>query len=214
MLVHGGLIMDEKLVKKGLFGFLVLAVAIGLVITAGCTGSSDTTTSDSGASSAQQTQDTGTSSSVPVSSGEAVHYTTLIQYLPTAPSTGWTNGDPVGMQASDGGYSWSWASKNYEQKTSDAVVDIVIEDTNNALVGQMAGWDSYMEIETPVMSMKSVTVAGYPGWVVTDTESDTISQIVKVDDRFIVYTVIEDGKEDYLTVFNGLTDFKGIAGLA
>lgn len=207
--------MDGNLVMKKLAGLLVLVIVFGLIFTAGCTGSSDTATSDSGAATAQQTQDTGASSSVPVSSGEAVHYTTLINYLPTAPSTGWTNGEPVGMQATEGGYSWSWASKNYEQAMDgDAVVDIIIQDTNGAMVGQMAAWDSYVEIETPVMSMKKVTVEGNPGWVVTDTESDTISQIINIDDRFIVYTVIEGGKEAYLTVFNGLTDFKGIAGLA
>ncbi|MBN1431523.1 MAG: hypothetical protein JW931_01990 [Methanomicrobiaceae archaeon] len=206
--------MDSNLFKKGIIGFLVLVLAAGLVLTAGCTGSPETAPADTGAGS-QATAESTASSSAPVSSGEVVHYTTLMQYLPTAPSTGWINGDATGMQASEGGYSWSWASKNYEQKMGgDAIVDIIIQDTNEAMVGQMAAWDSYVEIETPVMSMKKVTVEGNPGWVVTDTESDTISQIVNIGDRFIVYTVIEGGKEDYLTVFNGLTDFKGIAGLA
>lgn len=207
------LIMDGNLLEKGIFGFLVLAVALGLVFTAGCTGDSETATADTTSGTEEQG-----SSSTPAGqggSGEAVHYTTLKNYLPTAPSDGWTNGEATGMQASEGGYSWSWASKQYEQKMGgDAVIDIIIQDTNGALVGQMAAWDSYMEIETPVMSIKKVKVEGYPGWVVTDTESNTISQVINIDDRFIVYTVVEGGKEDYLTVFNSLTDFKGIAGLA
>lgn len=203
--------MDGILVMKKLAGLFVLIIISALIFTAGCTGTD--TTADTGAQT-EPTQVTD-SYSEPVSSGEVVHYTTLIQYLPTAPSTGWTSGEPTGMQASDSGYSWSWASRNYEQsKAGDAVVDIVIQDTNEAMVGQMASWDSYMEIETPTMSMKQVTVEGYPGWVVTDTESDTISQIVNIEDRFIVYTVVENGKEAYLTVFNGLTNFEGIAELA
>ena len=203
--------MDNKMVEKGIFGFLVLAVAFGLVFTAGCTGSSDTGPAETGTVAEEQ----GTSSSPSQgSSGNVVHYTTLMNYLPTAPSTGWINGEAFGMQASEGGYDWSWASRNYELKNSDTIVDIVIQDTNSYDVGQMAAWYTYMEIQTPTMTMKKVTVEGNPGWVVTDTESDTISQVVNIDDRFIVYTIVENGKESHLTVFNGLTNFKGIAALA
>jgi hypothetical protein len=200
--------------NKGFIGLLVLATLLGLVLVAGCTGSEP---SDTGAETAQVTEIAATSTpsaSAATGTNEVVHYTTLMKYLPTAPSTGWNNGEPTGMQASDGGYTWSWASKSYDQAMGgDATVDIVIQDTDEALVGQMAAWDSYIEIETPTVSMKSTTVEGYPAWIVTDTESDTISQVVNIDDRFIVYTVITGGKEAYLTVFNGLIDFKGIAGL-
>lgn len=206
--------MNGNLFGKKIFGVLVLALSVGLLLTAGCTGSQGPP-ADTGIASERTGTPVPTQGAGQAAQGNMVHYTTLMNYLPTAPSTGWTNGEPAGMQASDGGYTWSWAARDYEQAMGgDAMVEIVIQDTNDSLVGEMAAWDSYMEVETPVMSMKQATVGGYPAWVITDTESDTITQIVNIDDRFIVYTWIEGGKADYLTVFNTLTDFKGIAGLA
>jgi hypothetical protein len=204
--------MDEKVIRKLKF-VLLSFIAICIVLSAGCTGSKESAPPQS-EEQAQATAVQGSAGTGTATTGEVIHNSILKQYLPTATGN-WESGETTGIQVDDGMYKWSWASKTYEQKLGgEAVVDVIIQDTTGESVGYMASWDTYMEIDTPDMSMRKTTVQGFPGWIVTDKIDNVITQFVNVKDRFMVYTSISDGKEDYLTVFNTQTDLKGLSNLA
>ncbi|MBN2734116.1 MAG: hypothetical protein JXQ82_04570 [Methanomicrobiaceae archaeon] len=204
--------MDEKSIRKLKF-VLLSFIAICVVLSAGCTGSGESAPKQS-EEQAQVTAVQGSTGTGTAATGEIIHNSILKQYLPTATGN-WESGEAIGLQVDDGIYKWSWASKTYEQKLGgEAIVDVIIQDTAGESVGYMTSWDTYMAIDTPDMSMKKVTVQGFPGWIVTDKTDNVITQFVNVNDRFMVYTSVSDGKEDYLTVFNTQTDLKGLSNLS
>lgn len=185
--------------------FIILfIIGIALLFSAGCTSDEP--------SGVQVTETTVTAELTPPPSGETVHYTELIKFLPTATSN-WDTGEPAGMQLSDAAGSWSWAENQYINKDGIATVDIVIQDTGGAIVGYQTVLDSYFEMDTPEMKIEKVTVQGYPGWLVTDKMEDTYIQLIDINDRFIVWTQVTGGKKDYITVFNSMMNLKNLAAL-
>ncbi|WOF15645.1 hypothetical protein F1737_02555 [Methanoplanus sp. FWC-SCC4] len=204
--------MSNLSFKNGLVIILVI-ITIGIVLCSGCTGTDDTQTESSGQSDIPKTEETTSAQETEKTTVQTVHYTKLIEFLPTATGN-WEQEEPVGLQMTEADYAWSWASKGYDQKMGgDARVDIIIQDTGGYDVGYMAGWEGFIEFDSTEASFKSTTVQGYPAWIGIDKIENTIAQYVNVDDRFIVYTLVTDGKEDYLTVFNGLMNLKGLAAL-
>jgi hypothetical protein len=202
--------MIQGTARKYCIVTLVVLLALGFGLTCGCTGGSDQ--QETPAATATPT-DAGTPSA-DTSAVTAVHFTELYPFFPTLTSN-WVADDPQGYSMSAEGTSWSWAERTYEHKVDDITIDIIIQDTANTRQGYWQVWDSFAMIDTPDISMKSVNVAGNPGWVVHDKASDTYTQYVAVDDRFLVWTNVEGSKakETQLTVVNTQMDFEGIASL-
>jgi len=194
----------KKISISGKHLIILCILGIAMMISIGCT-------SDEPAG-VEVTETKVTAEFTPTASGEAVHYTVLMPFLPTSTSN-WDAGEPTGAQASYDEGSWSWASNEYVNKDGIAMVDIVIQDTAGAMVGYQTIMDTYFEIDTPELKMEKETVQGYPGWVVTDKMDDTFTQLVDINDRFIIWTQVTGGKKDYITLFNSMMDLDGIAAL-
>ncbi|KQC04165.1 MAG: hypothetical protein APR53_03720 [Methanoculleus sp. SDB] len=190
---------------------LIMTVLIGFCMVSGCTGDSGSETPATPA--ATTVPPTQTSAGGP-SAASAVHYTELYRFFPT-PTSNWIAGDPTGFTMSDAEGEWSFAQRQYTHKTnSEIVLDIVIQDTAGMNVGYFQAWDSYVEMDTPEMSWKQTTVRGYPAWEFYDKMENSYTQIIAVNDRFIVWIYLENGQQSYLTVFNTGMDFDGLAALA
>lgn len=128
----------------------------------------------------------------------------------------WITEEKDGATMSYNEGSWTWVTADYTLKSDDTVTaQVTIQDTWGAEgVGYSGMWGSQMAIETPEMKMYTGTAGGYPAYFVEDREEDTYSEIISIKDRFFVYVIVENGKPEYLTVFNNQINFKGIAGLA
>lgn len=193
-----------------------IVVLLSVCCVCGCTDSSgdgDTATpTQTAASTAAPTAQSAPQGSV---SGEAVHYSALMEFLP-AMTSNWIAGEKDGATMSYDGESWSQVYGDYTLKNDDSVtVYVAIQDTHGIEgAGYSEMWQAKMTFETPEMKMYTGTVSGYPAYFVENLEDDEYSEIVWVDDRFFVYVMIENGKPEYLTVFNNQIDFDGIAGLA
>jgi len=147
--------------------------------------------------------------------GEVVHYNALMEYLPSM-TNNWVPGEMDGGTMSYSGESWSQVYGDYTLKTDDSVtVNVAIQDTHGIEgAGYSEMWQTKMTFETPEMKMYTGTVEGYPAYFVENFGDGEYSEIVWVNDRFFVYIQVENGKPEYLTVFNNQIDFDGIAGLA
>lgn len=187
-------------------------VLLSVCLVCGCT--DDSSAGDGTATPAQTAAPTAQSpqASAP---GEVVHYSALMEFLPTMTSN-WVTGEKDGATMTYEGESWSQVYGDYTLKSDDSVVGYVaIQDTRGIEgAGYYQMWQSKMTFETPEMKMYTGTAGGYPAYFVENLEDNEYSEIVWVDDRFFVYVMIENGKPEYLTVFNNQIDFDGIAALA
>lgn len=203
--------MIQGIARKYCIFTMVVLLVLGFAVTCGCTGGSDPQETPA----ATATPTAAGTSPADTSSVTAVHYTALYPFFPTL-TANWVADDPQGYSMSAEGTSWSWAERTYEHKIDDITIDIVIQDTADTRQGYWQMWDSFTgSIDTPDISMKSVTVARYPAWVVHDKADNTYTQFVAIDDRFLVWTNVEGSgaKETHLTVVNNQMDFEGIGNL-
>ncbi len=190
-----------------------MVVFLSVCCVCGCTDNSSA--GGETATPAQTAAPTAQSSPQASAPGEVVHYTVMMEYLPTMTSN-WITGEKDGATMDYGGESWSMATADYTLKSDDTVVaQVVIQDTRGIEgAGYYGMWNTKMIFETPEMKMYTGTAGGYPAYFVENLEDDEYSEIVSINDRFFVYVVIENGKPEYLTIFNNQIDFNGIAGLA
>jgi hypothetical protein len=191
---------------------LIMTVLIGFCMVSGCTGDSGSETSATpAATTAPAAQETGAGGP---SGASAVHYTELYRFFPT-PTSNWIAGDPTGMKMDAGDGEWSFAQREYTQKNNPEIaVDIVIQDTAGMEVGYFQAWNTFYEMDTPEMSWRQITVKGYPAWEFNDKVENVYTQVIGINDRFIVWINIENGQQAYLTVFNTGMDIDGLAALA
>ena len=100
--------------------------------------------------------------------GDVVHYSTLMEYLPTMTSN-WITGEKDGATMSYSGESWSQAYGDYTLKSDESVVGYVaIQDTRGIKgVGYSEMWQAKMTFETPEMKMYTGTAGGYPAHVMS-----------------------------------------------
>ncbi|KAF1077914.1 hypothetical protein [Methanogenium sp. MK-MG] len=189
-----------------------IVVLLSVCCVCGCT---DDSSAGGEATPAQTAATTAQSSPQAPASGEVVHYTAMMEYLPTM-TNNWIVGEKDGATMTYSGESWSQAYADYTLKSDDSVKGtVVIQDTRGIEgAGYYGMWTAQMTIETPEMKMYTGTVDGYPAYFIEDLEDDDYTEIVSINDRFFVYVMIENGKPEYLTVFNNQIDFDGIAGLA
>ncbi|TAJ44024.1 hypothetical protein CUJ86_08250 [Methanofollis fontis] len=179
---------------------------------AGCSDSSESDAVPTTTTAPQETENGGDGETAP-SSVSAVHYTELMAFLPSA-TANWVEGEKTGMMMASGGQQWSWAEATYTQTTNpDVEVTVIIQDTAGMKEGYWAIWDTATMVETPEFSWKSTSVEGYPAWEFTDKIDEEYILYVGIDDRFIVYIDVANGKKDILTVFSNMIDYGGIAAL-
>lgn len=193
-----------------------IVILLSVCFACGCTGDSsaggEATPAPTATGTAAPTEQSTSQTSAP---GEVAHYSALMEFLP-AMTSNWIAGEKDGATMSYEGESWSQVYGDYTLKNDDSVtVYVAIQDTHGIEgAGYSEMWQAKMTFETPEMKMYTGTVSGYPAYFVENLEDDEYSEIVWVDDRFFVYVMIENGKPEYLTVFNNQIDFDGIAGLA
>ncbi len=188
----------------GLFALLALCL-----MTAGCTGTTDTTGgASSGAGPAATTSVTAAPGGAP-GSVTAVSYTALIAFLPDAPA-GWTAEDPAGMTWADEESQWTWATRDYDR--GDARATIMIQDSAYYDVGYWQSWDSMISFESTEGYYKQGKTGGYPSWEYF-TKPDSYGTWVGVNDRFMVYVSVEGGSKSDLDAFVNAVNYGGIANL-
>ncbi|MBN1762089.1 MAG: PGF-CTERM sorting domain-containing protein [Methanomicrobia archaeon] len=143
---------------------------------------------------------------------EAVHFNTLIEFLPDAPS-GWDGEEPEGMTFTHEEGTWSMATEHYTKSGADDVTaDVVITDYAFYTVGWSTAWQSFVAYETTEGYIKKVNVEGFPAWEVYDKESAEYALHVGVNDRFMVF-ISTNSDKDTLYDFANAIDYDGIAAL-
>jgi len=194
----------------GLFALLALCL-----MTAGCTGTSDSdTTGDasSGPGPAATTSVTASGTSAPggvPGSVTAVSYTALIAFLPNAPA-GWTAEEPVGASWTVEDSQWTWASREYGK--DNAWATILIQDSAYYDVGYWQSWDSMVSFESTEGYYKQGKAGGYPSWEYF-TKPDSYGTWIGVNDRFMVYVSVEGGSKSDLDAFVNAVNYGGLANL-
>ncbi|MDE4907203.1 hypothetical protein L0665_00995 [Methanogenium marinum] len=190
-----------------------MVVLLSVCCVCGCT--DESSAGDETATPAQTAAATVQSTPQASATGDVVHYTAMMEYLPTMTSN-WIVGEKDGATMDFHGESWSMATAEYTLKSDDSVTaQVIIQDTKGIEgAGYSQMWTSQMTLETPEMKMYTGTAGGYPAYFIEDLEENGYTEFVYIDERFFVYVMVENGKPEYLTVFNNQIDFDGIAGLA
>ena len=143
---------------------------------------------------------------------DAVHFNTLIEFLPDAPS-GWTGEDPTGMTFTHEEGTWSMATESYSKSgAEDVTADVVITDYALYSVGWTAAWQGFYAYESTEGHAKTVTVKGNPAWEAYTKDGDDYSLFVGINDRFMVF-INTNSDKDTLYDFANSINYKGIAAL-
>jgi PGF-CTERM protein len=143
---------------------------------------------------------------------EAVHFNTLIGFLPRAPS-GWDGEEPFGQTFTTGEGTWSMAMESYTKSGNDDITaDVNIMDSAYQQVGWWANWQGFYSYESTDGYAKTVTVEGYPAWEVYNKDDNQYVLYVGINDRFLVF-IDTNSDRDALYDFADATDFDGIADL-
>lgn len=93
------------------------------------------------------------------------------------------------------------------------MVTVYIQDTGGEDVGYWQMWDTFYAFDSDEVSWESTIVDLYPAWIYHDKVNDQWSEYVGLPNGIIVMVLVENGKEDYITVFNNQIDFRGMAAL-
>jgi PGF-CTERM protein len=143
---------------------------------------------------------------------DAVQFSTLIEFLPDAPS-GWTGEEPFGMVYTVEDGTWSMATENYAKSdTEDVTAAVVVTDYAFYTLGWTAAWKGFHAYETTEGYAKTVTVNGYPAWEVYTKDGGDYALYVGINDRFLAIITTNSDK-DTLYDFADKIDYKGIAAL-
>jgi hypothetical protein len=205
--------MKTSSMKKTYLICLIAVILTCIALTCGCSSPDTSTPSTGDQTPAATTAAPGTQLPTASPDRTPVHYTTLLGFLPTSTSN-WVAGEPYGMSMSEQGTSYSVAFCAYDHKTvADIMVTVWIQDTGGEEVGYWQMWDTFYAFDTPEASWKSATVDLYPAWIFHDKTNDDWAEYVGLPNGVIVMVLVENGKEDYITVFNNQIDFRGLAAL-
>jgi PGF-CTERM protein len=143
---------------------------------------------------------------------EAVHFSTLIAFLPDAPS-GWDGEEPFGMMYTIQDGTWSMATESYTKSgAEDTTAEVGVMDSAFYQVGWLAAWQGFYAYESTEGYAKTVTVDGYPAWVAYTKDSGEYTLFVGINDRFMVF-ISTNSDEDTLYDFANAIDYNGIAAL-
>ena len=143
---------------------------------------------------------------------EAVHFSTLIEFLPDAPS-GWDGEEPFGMMYTIQDGTWSMATESYTKSgADDTTAEVGVMDSAFYQVGWLAAWRGFYEWESTEGYAKTTTVKGYPAWEAYTKDSGEYTLFVGINDRFMVF-ISTNSDEDTLYDFAKAIDYDGIAAL-
>ncbi len=146
-------------------------------------------------------------------SAEAVHFNTLIEYLPDAPS-GWDGEEPEGFSFMHEEGTWSMAMGSYTKSSNeDVTADVGIMDSAYYQVGWMAAWQGFYAYESTDGYAKTVTVEGYPAWEAYTEDDNEYVLYIGIADRFMVF-IATNSDRDTLYEFADAIDYDGIADLS
>jgi len=148
----------------------------------------------------------------PPMSADAVHYNTLIEFLPGAPS-GWDGEEPFGQTFTSGEGTWSMAMESYTKSGNEEITaDVGIMDSAYQQVGWWAAWQGFYSYESADGYAKTVTVEGYPAWEAYTKDDNQYVLYVGINDRFVVF-VNTNSDRDTLYDFADAIDFDGVSAL-
>lgn len=188
---------------------LVLIVAMVSLLVASCGGADEETTPTATATPGATV--TGTPGKTPTPAPtDPVHFNDLIPLLPDAPP-GWEADDPSGGTFQMEDWSWSQASNDYTNQTTNEYASVTIHDSAYYQgFAWFAAWEYAFEWETTEGYARSTTVKGNPAWK-TYNKPDDYALMLLVSDRFLVIITAES--EASLNQFADSIDFGGLAGL-
>ena len=143
---------------------------------------------------------------------EAVHFSTLIEFLPDAPS-GWDGEEPFGMMYTIQEGTWSMATESYTKSGADETnAEVGVMDSAFYQVGWLAAWQGFYEWESTEGYAKTTTVKGYPAWEAYTKDSGEYTLFVGINDRFMVF-INTNSDKDTLYDFANAINYDGIAAL-
>jgi|GEM_PF-3129945 len=144
---------------------------------------------------------------------DAVHFNTLIEYLPEAPS-GWAGEEPFGQTFTTAEGTWSMAMKSYMKSDNEELTaDVGIMDSAYQQVGWMAAWQGFYAYESIDGYAKTATVEGYPAWVAYTKDDNQYVLYVNINDRFMVFVNTNSDRDTLYDFADGI-DYTGIAALS
>ena len=135
-----------------------------------------------------------------MNTGETVHFRDLIDFLPDDVGSYSLADKPDGASMRFGEASYSYAAKEYSN--GDEEMSIMIYDY--LFTGAMFGaYANAYEYETTEGIMKSVEVAGYPGWFSTTYESGEAQLMLVINNRFMLNINRRGASESELSGYAG-----------
>ena len=135
-----------------------------------------------------------------MNTGETVHFRDLIDFLPDDVGSYSLADKPDGASMRFGESSYSYAAKEYSN--GDEEMSIMIYDY--LFTGAMFGaYANAYEYETTEGIMKSVKVAGYPGWFSTTYESGEAQLMLVINNRFMLNINRRGASESELSGYAG-----------
>lgn len=145
-------------------------------------------------------------------SAEAVHFNTLIEYLPNAPS-GWDSEEPEGFSFMHQEGTWSMAMESYTKSGNEEITaEVGIMDSAYYQVGWWAAWQGFYAYESTDGYAKTVTAEGYPAWEAYTKDDNEYVLYIGIADRFMVF-INTNSDRDTLYEFADAIDLDGIADL-
>ena len=145
-------------------------------------------------------------------SAEAVHFNTLIAFLPDAPR-GWDGEEPQGFSFTHQEGTWSMAMESYMNSgDEDITADVGIMDSAYQQVGWWSAWQGFYSYESTDGYAKTVTVEGYPAWEAYTEDDNQYVLYIGINERFMVF-INTNSDRDTLYDFADAIDFDGIADL-
>lgn len=142
---------------------------------------------------------------------QAVHFSKLAEYLPSAPSI-WTANEPQGFMFPTENGSWSMVNKEFT-KGDTATANVGIMDSAYNEVGWFLVWKGIYNYESAEGYAKTMTVKGFPALEKYSNSSNEYAMYVDVEDRFMVYITVRDSDKDNLNNLTNAIDYAGISAL-
>lgn len=186
---------------------LIFAI-VALILMSGCTGTDTSTQTEK---TTEEDRPSSTHAKPEPGSVPTVHFSKLIEFLPSAPS-GWTAGEPQGFMYNIEKGSWSMANKEFT-KGDTARANVGIMDSAFYNVGWFSAWEGIYNFESTDGYAKATTFKGYPSLEVYTKSSNQYVLYVNVKERFMVYITVDGADREIMNAFGNAIDYSSISAL-